>query len=312
MKKLIIFILKKISRIIFYIIPDEFKKLSKGEKLLRKLEDNYIDEVFNHFLEHYKKSLLFKDPVKIREYAIQTSLMNDNNKQYYYLEFGVAAGHSTNFFSKFVNKLYCFDSFEGLKEDWGGTFGGQKGFYTQNKKIPKLYSNIEPVVGNNESDEQFYMIYINDNILFYELVNISGTEQQCTNRIARVCEYRCTDGTDNNVQFDTAYSQNLFNAYFKVIIINNYDDYNYHINSHNENSLKRFAYETDDINYPFYIIQPKNHPGKCLNFENGELGEFKVRVKPCSNTKSERFEAMIYESNFGCAPAPAPASSSTA
>ena len=175
-----------------------------------------------------------------------------------------------------------------------------------------LTLNIEPVVGNDESDDQFYMIYINDNILFYELVNLSETEQQCTNRIAGICEYRCTDGTDNNVQFDTAYSQSLFNAYFKVIIINNYDDYNYHINSHNENSLKRFAYETDDINYPFYIIQPKNHPGKCLNFENGELGEFKVRVKPCSNTKSERFEAMIYESNFGCAPAPAPASSSTA
>ena len=27
-------------------------------------------------------------------------------------------GTSANFFSKFVNKLYCFDSFEGLKEDW--------------------------------------------------------------------------------------------------------------------------------------------------------------------------------------------------
>ena len=32
------------------------------------------------------------------------------------------------FFSKFVNKFYCFDSFEGLKEDWVGT-SQSKGHY---------------------------------------------------------------------------------------------------------------------------------------------------------------------------------------
>jgi len=147
MRKLVVFILNKISRIIFHIIPDEFKSLKPGKKLLLKLEDNFIDETFIHFLEHYKKSLLFVDPIKIREYAIQTSLLNDKNKEYYYLEFGVAGGHSANFFSKYVNKFYCFDSFEGLREDWGGTLGAAKGTYTQNKKIPKLHSNIEPVVG---------------------------------------------------------------------------------------------------------------------------------------------------------------------
>lgn len=166
-----------------------------------------------------------------------------------------------------------------------------------------LSLNVEGVVQNNIlSKDGFYMIYMNDNILFYELTNIAGTTQQCTNRIRNLCDYRCTDGSDNNLQFDTTYNDNLSDAYFKIIIINNHDEYNLHINSHNENSLKRFAYETDDISYPFYIIQPKNHPGKCLNFEVGELGEFKVRVKPCSNTKTERFEAMIYESTFGCAP----------
>ena len=76
--------------------------------------------------------------------------------------------------------------------------------------------------------------------------------------------------------------------------------YNSYIDAHNENSLKKFVYETDDIQYPFYLIQPKRHQGKCLNFEVGELGEFKVRIKPCSNTKTERFEAMIYETHDGC------------
>ena len=164
-----------------------------------------------------------------------------------------------------------------------------------------LSLNVEPVAQNGViSKDGFYMIYINDNILFYELTNISGTDQQCTNKIKNVCDYRCTDGTDNNIQFDTAYSENLNDAYFEIILINNYDEYNLHINAHNENSLKRFAYETDDISYPFYIIRPKNRNGLCLNFEVGELGEFKVRVKPCSNTKTERFEALIYETYNGC------------
>ena len=178
MINLIKFILKKISRILFYIIPDEFKRPTKGKKLLLKLEDNYIDEVFNCFLEHYKKSLHFKDSVKIREYAIQTSLLNDNNKKYYYLEFGVAGGASANFFSKFVNKLYCFDSFEGLREDWGGTIGGHKGFFTQNKKIPKLYSNIEPVVGWVEDTLEDFLKKNNPKINFvhFDMDTYSSTK----------------------------------------------------------------------------------------------------------------------------------------
>ena len=53
---------------------------------------------------------------------------------------------SSSFFSKFINKLYCFDSFEGLKEDWVGN-KVPKGYFNLNKKIPKLNSNIEPIVG---------------------------------------------------------------------------------------------------------------------------------------------------------------------
>ena len=76
-------------------------------------------------------------------------IANDKNLEKTYIEFGVFSGSSINFLSKRLNdkEIYGFDSFEGLKEDWGGTLGEQKGLYTQNKKIPKLYSNIEPVVG---------------------------------------------------------------------------------------------------------------------------------------------------------------------
>lgn len=76
---------------------------------------------------------------KIREYAIKTVILNDKSNECAYLEFGVWKGQSSNFFSKYINKLYCFDSFEGLSEDWHGwscvkgQFNLKKNSYTKFK-----------------------------------------------------------------------------------------------------------------------------------------------------------------------------------
>ena len=154
-----------IFRAIKFIIPSELKPKSKLEL---KLEDNLADETFNHFKEHFKKSIIFNDVLKIREYAIKTSLLNDKNKEYYYLEFGVFKGESANYFSKFVNKFYCFDGFEGLKEDWMGT-DAPKGTFNLNKKIPKLNSNVEPIVGWVEDTLDDFLKKHNPKINFIHL-----------------------------------------------------------------------------------------------------------------------------------------------
>ena len=62
-----------------------------------------------------------------------------------YLEFGVWKGRSANFWSKYVKKLYVFDSFQGLREDWTGVTG--KGTFNLNGKIPKLNKNVIPIKG---------------------------------------------------------------------------------------------------------------------------------------------------------------------
>lgn len=144
-KILLIKILIKISRVIYFIIPKEIKETKND--LLEKINKNLVDEIFEYFKDHFKKSVLFRNDSSIREYAIQTSLLNDKNKEYYYLEFGVYKGESANFFSKFVNKLYCFDSFEGLKEDWLGMFDRAKTTFNLNKKVPNLNSNIQLIEG---------------------------------------------------------------------------------------------------------------------------------------------------------------------
>lgn len=158
-------ILQKISRVIYWITPNEFRPIKKS--LQSKLDTNLINEISICFEEHFKKSVMFSDKYTIREYAIKTSLLN--NKDYYYLEFGVWKGESSNFFSKFVNKFYCFDSFEGLKEDWIGQISLPKGSFNLNKKIPKLNSNVEPVVGWVEDTLDDFLIKHNPKINFVHL-----------------------------------------------------------------------------------------------------------------------------------------------
>lgn len=166
MKKIIKFILIKISRVIFWITPREFHPLKVDFK--QKLFEELMDETLNHFKEHIKKSMIFFDIWKIREFAIKTSLLNDRNKEYYYLEFGVWKGDSSNFFSKFLNKLYCFDSFEGLKEGWVGT-SKLKAHFNLNKKIPSLNSNVEIVVGWVEDTLEDFLKKHNPKINFVHL-----------------------------------------------------------------------------------------------------------------------------------------------
>jgi len=135
---------KLLKKIIQSIFPEI--KARNSTTISSKLKDNLVQETFLNFKDVLKQSVLFNDKQKTRGYGIKTALENDLTNKYYYLEFGVFKGESANYFSQHVKKLYAFDSFEGLKEDWIGT-GGSKGTFNLNKKIPKLNANIIPIVG---------------------------------------------------------------------------------------------------------------------------------------------------------------------
>ena len=175
MKKKIFKILTKISRfnyliykIILLITPREFRKSEFNSKLVLKINDNLVDETFNHFKDKIKTSLLTYGAMESRQYSIQTSLLNDKKKEFFYLEFGVFKGTSANFFSQYVKKLYCFHSFEGLREDWVGK-SQLKGHFNLNKKIPKLNSNVEPVVGWVEDTLEHFLKKHNPKINFVHM-----------------------------------------------------------------------------------------------------------------------------------------------
>ena len=111
--------------------------------------DMYVEEqnkkCYQTFKPHFEKSifLYYRD---YHKFVIERAKENDKYNKKFYLEFGVWVGKSINFFSKYVNTIYGFDSFEGLREDWSGT-GAAKGAFNLNKKPPKLNKNVIPVIG---------------------------------------------------------------------------------------------------------------------------------------------------------------------
>ncbi len=157
-------LLRRISRVILLLIPIEYQK----KNIQQKLNDNLVEETFDNFKDHFKKSLIYEDTWNIREYAIKTALSNDKDKEYHYLEFGVYQGETANYFSKYVNKLYAFDSFQGFEEDWVGT-AQMKGSMDLNKKVPKLNSNVEPVIGWVEDTLEDFLKKHNPKINFVHL-----------------------------------------------------------------------------------------------------------------------------------------------
>ena len=105
-----------------------------------------IEKSFNTFKPYFLKSNFF-DSKNYQKYIIEKAKENDVENNKFYLEFGVYVGTSINYFSKYVNTIYGFDSFEGIKEDWFGLINHPKGTLNLNKKLPKLNKNVVPIVG---------------------------------------------------------------------------------------------------------------------------------------------------------------------
>jgi hypothetical protein len=70
----------------------------------------------------------------------------EHNPDTLWLEFGVAEGHTINYISKFTkDKVYGFDSFEGLPEKWRDGF--EAGVFSRGGQLPQVNSNVELIKG---------------------------------------------------------------------------------------------------------------------------------------------------------------------
>ena len=86
-----------------------------------------------------------------------------------WLEFGVATGKTINYISRFTNeKVYGFDSFEGLPEKWRDGF--DKGAFNRNGNMPPVNGNVELIKGwFNETLLNFMEQHKNKKISFIHM-----------------------------------------------------------------------------------------------------------------------------------------------
>lgn len=141
--------LKKIIRR----LGDNFNfTVSKQPTIIGKYREKAIDDALNHFEPHFKNSNIFNFEDEIRNFAINKSIeLNINDHEDFYLEFGVYKGNSINYFSKYLQKnnfkIYGFDSFEGLEENWTGTHHLKNIAFNLRGKKPKTNNNVIIIEG---------------------------------------------------------------------------------------------------------------------------------------------------------------------
>jgi len=107
--------------------------------------DAVSKDCYEFFKEELKQSFVFNSDESIRAFAINEAIKKNNNDQLF-LEFGVFKGSSINLFAKLLtkikSKIYGFDSFEGLKDEWITSEFNPVGTFNNNKKKPKVLSNV--------------------------------------------------------------------------------------------------------------------------------------------------------------------------
>ena len=139
-KKILSFILKIVKKVVLiYNNNISLKPIKIIHSHSLDVYDMYFkdekEKCYNEFKKYFKQATFIKSS-EIQKYAIKKSLKNNNDPNLLYLEFGVWKGESINLLSKYTKKIYGFDSFEGLKDDWHGFSGIAKESFSLNKKLP--------------------------------------------------------------------------------------------------------------------------------------------------------------------------------
>jgi len=124
--------------------------------------------------------------------------------------------------------------------------------------------NIHPItLGMTPTDE--FLIFLNNRCLSYKI--------DATGIMIMINDCEVSDSSN--------YKQN-----FKFKKIRDFNEYNQAINIE-PNEVKSLVMKTDDIIYPFYIVQPVDHEGKCLYV----LDNNKINIKTITKSPFGRFRA---------------------
>jgi acyl-homoserine lactone acylase PvdQ len=170
MRIFIIFILNRIrtfiSKILKNILP--IKDLSRPLSSFENYRHDSLESSYNNFKKHFPEAVFVSNHRLLIDYSIKKAIkLNDNYNNEMCLEFGVYKGNTINYLSKFVKKIYGFDSFYGLSEDWvGGTVNHFEKTYSTMGELPKVNSNVQLIKGDIKETLETFINKNNSKIFF--------------------------------------------------------------------------------------------------------------------------------------------------
>jgi hypothetical protein len=120
------------------------RRLGFRQDVITRVQLMAADDSARYVMDTMMPCAIFNDrwpllDLSLRQAAAQTGLL---------VEFGVFNGRSINHIAKKIGglKVFGFDSFEGLAEDWGG-MSALKGRFTRGGKLPAVAPNVTLVKG---------------------------------------------------------------------------------------------------------------------------------------------------------------------
>jgi hypothetical protein len=148
LRKVIFFLFKnslgKFVRIIQRtLIPNDAIK-----SVITIVNQNAILRSVNFAELNFKSAIIFSNRKELWTHCLNTSTLIHEDKSALILEFGVWKGESINFFAEAIpySKVYGFDSFHGLEENWYG-YSLAKNAFDLGGKLPKVRKNAELIPG---------------------------------------------------------------------------------------------------------------------------------------------------------------------
>ena len=107
-----------------------------------------LQDSVQYALNNFSKAMQFDTRPELWSYCLNRIPQIKTAEGGVIAEFGVWKGESINFFARNCPKakVFGFDSFEGLEEDWYG-FRLQKGFFSTNGQLPKCERNVSLIKG---------------------------------------------------------------------------------------------------------------------------------------------------------------------
>jgi len=118
-------------------------RTATGPSVVDELHLRSIADSADYAGQHMADALTFKTREALWDFALARA-----PKEGLCVEFGVWNGHSINHFARRLGarRIFGFDSFEGLQEDWSGS-GAPKGTFDRGGVLPPVEANVTLVKG---------------------------------------------------------------------------------------------------------------------------------------------------------------------